>query len=188
MNIFFLDADPAIAAHYYCDQHIGKIRVEICQLLSSAFYNNDNILILERENGNFINGGDIFYKIYKKSHYNHPMAKWVRRGYLNWAWAFLHLRELQKIWLSASKNGTITEDIIFNLSECFKFLSFEETGFTKIPLCIYEELKNKYGIFGNIDDAVIAYRDYYNHKKFKNGLPTFKINGQPEWYKNINDS
>ena len=38
VNIFFLDKDPSKCAKYYCDKHVNKIMIEICQILSQIHY------------------------------------------------------------------------------------------------------------------------------------------------------
>ena len=36
MNIFFLDENPVLAAHYHCDKHVPKMIVEYAQLMCTA--------------------------------------------------------------------------------------------------------------------------------------------------------
>lgn len=64
MNIFVLDADPTVAATMLCDQHVGKMLLEACQLLCNC---HDAAP-------------------YKRTHYNHPCSVWVRADPANYAW------------------------------------------------------------------------------------------------------
>ena len=43
VNFFFLDKNPKLNAQYYCDKHVNKIMIEICQLLSNVLHNNTNL-------------------------------------------------------------------------------------------------------------------------------------------------
>ena len=56
MNIFRLDDDPAVAAYFHCDKHVGKMLIESCQMLAAAQH---------------LLGGTASYKL---THQNHPKA------------------------------------------------------------------------------------------------------------------
>ena len=43
VNFFFLDKNPKLNAQFYCDKHVNKIMIEICQLLSNVLHNNTNL-------------------------------------------------------------------------------------------------------------------------------------------------
>lgn len=68
MNIFALDNDPALAARYLCDQHLGKMLLESAQLLCGPHANAP----------------------YKRTHYKHPCAVWVRECDENYNWLLNH--------------------------------------------------------------------------------------------------
>ena len=38
MNIFFLSMNPEELAYMYCDQHVIKILLEICQMMYTAWF------------------------------------------------------------------------------------------------------------------------------------------------------
>ena len=61
MNIFILDNDSQKCVEYHCDKHVVKMILEYCQLLSTACH----------VHGIAVDG------IYKKTHDNHPCAKWL---------------------------------------------------------------------------------------------------------------
>lgn len=68
MNIFVLDTDPAVAATLLCDQHVGKMLLEACQLLCNC---HDAAP-------------------YKRTHFNHPCSVWVRQSTGNYRWLAKH--------------------------------------------------------------------------------------------------
>lgn len=68
MNILALDYDPAKAAQALCDQHVGKILLEACQLLCNCHIEAP----------------------YKRTHYNHPCSVWVRASLHNYLWLRKH--------------------------------------------------------------------------------------------------
>lgn len=61
MNIFILDTDVIKCAQSHCDKHVIKMILEYSQLLSTACH----------VHGIATDG------MYKKTHINHPCAKWV---------------------------------------------------------------------------------------------------------------
>ena len=60
MNIFYVNADPIVAAQELCDDHIRKMQIESAQMLCTAHW---------------ANGGEAPYK---RAHLNHPTTKWTR--------------------------------------------------------------------------------------------------------------
>ena len=44
VNFFYLDKDPLLTAEYYCDKHVNKILVEICQILCNVIHNNTDLI------------------------------------------------------------------------------------------------------------------------------------------------
>lgn len=74
VNIFVLgdNASPITSAQYQCDKHIPKMTLETAQLLSGVWDDGP----------------------YKRSHYNHPCAVWVRTSPANYEWTIEHGRAL----------------------------------------------------------------------------------------------
>ena len=62
MNIFFLSKDPVEAARVQCDQHVVKMILETAQMLSTVAHQHKYLGVTG---------------IYKPTHANHPMTKWV---------------------------------------------------------------------------------------------------------------
>lgn len=80
MNIFFLHTNPRKCARWHCDKHVVKMLLETCQLLYTCHWIIDGKLGLAP----FRKGTDV--RGYKKSHWNHPCAKWVRSSAFCYAW------------------------------------------------------------------------------------------------------
>ena len=75
MNIFFLALCVRQCARDHVDAHVIKMILELTQLLSTAWH------MLDQENAaNHLESG----LIYRKTHYNHPCAKWVREHINNY--------------------------------------------------------------------------------------------------------
>lgn len=76
MNIFFLATDPETCARFYCDKHVIKIILEICQMLWTAWHESGEIPLPPDH-----------ITIYKATHKNHPMSVWVRSSPSNYKFA-----------------------------------------------------------------------------------------------------
>lgn len=72
MNIFVLSLDPRECAEWHVDRHVIKMILEYCQLLCTAHH------VLDPD--------DSHESLYKKTHVNHPCAKWVRESLQNYMW------------------------------------------------------------------------------------------------------
>ena len=178
MNIFFLHSNPQKAALLYCDEHLGKIRLEASQMLSTAYHLSKHINVEEKNALWFVNN----YRIYNKAFVNHPTSVWVRLTQDNFNWCFEHLKALQKIWLSAGCNGDITTIMIASFGATSSLLRLP-IGLSNVPLAMYDSVKQKYKPKEPMPVAVRAYREYMCAKVFKNDKrPTWTINQQPEWY------
>ena len=68
MNIFALDVNPVKAAQALCDQHVGKLLLESCQLLCNCHAEAP----------------------YKRTHYNHPCSVWARASLHDYLWLRKH--------------------------------------------------------------------------------------------------
>lgn len=155
MNIFILDEDPIDAAVMLCDKHVPKMILESAQLLCSPF-----------EPG---------MAPYRRTHYNHPCAIWVRSSSANYEWLLNHACALaDEYWKRYDKRRHKSESV---LDWCFenelkiKFPSIELTPFAQ---CMPEQYKVP-------GDAVQAYRNYYIGEKarFAKWERGTKV---PEWW------
>merc|ERR1711991_1117950 len=78
MNLFFLHLLTNICAQSHFDKHVLKMILEVAQLLSTAHHMlapAAAAVHLEQK------------RIYRKTHHNHPCARWVRSHKANYVWA-----------------------------------------------------------------------------------------------------
>jgi hypothetical protein len=163
MNIFVLDYNIQKCPTFYVDSHINAQIKEGAQMLSVAFWANDE------EHAKSLNEKGI---IYKKSHYNHPCTKWVRKSLENW----LYLRELiiytheERLYRFPNREPHKS----FLLSKSMPVPDFlPNIARTPFALAMPDECKS--------DDPVQSYRDYYN--KHKRHLFVWKNRETPYWIK-----
>jgi putative FmdB family regulatory protein len=143
MNIFVLDLDPVAAAQYHLDVHVVKMILELGQMLSTAHRILDNIPPEQ----------DI---LYKKTHFNHPCAKWVRENSANYFWAFDHFLALgEEYTFRYNKTHKSINDLRKRLAVLPKSISISSAK-TKFALAMPEEYKS--------DNPVDSYRKYYQFK------------------------
>lgn len=153
MNIFALDENPYVAARFHTDKHVVKMILETAQLLSTAHH------ILG-------SGND---RIYKKTHTNHPCAKWVRDSASNYLWTYqLFLALLQEFEYRYDKQH-LSARLIDDLARLPA--NIKHVGSTPFAQAMPDEFKS--------DDGVTAYRNYYNGAKRhlfgwkKRNIPSF---------------
>lgn len=168
MNIFYLDENPELAAQYQCDKHVVKMVLETAQLLSAAHRvldgDNSGILPDYRE--------EILYKL---THKNHPCTIWTRQSYRNYIWLAAHgyalCKEYTRRYGKVHKTqGCISELIDYHPDNIYD-LPFEQP-----PQCMPDYLKVP-------DNAVQAYRNYYNYEKSRFAL--WKYTEKPSWFKKL---
>jgi len=73
MNIFFLHLNPKTNARLYINKHCVKIILECTQMLYTALWKNNDTSDWISQHEQYLGSNP-----YKATHYNHPMAKWVR--------------------------------------------------------------------------------------------------------------
>ena len=143
MNIFVLDEKPTVAARYHLDVHVNKMILETAQLLSTAHRLLDDIPADQ----------DI---LYKKTHFNHPCAKWVRENSANYYWAFDLFLSLCNEYTYRYGKIHKTDDILSNR------LSFPPQAIpisdelTPFALAMPDQFRS--------EDAVESYQAYYQFK------------------------
>lgn len=92
MNIFFLSIYIKRCARYHFDKHM-KMILELCQLLCTAWHMLD-----ENEANKLCNPDHGDPLIYKKTHFNHPCAIWVRAHINNYKYIVRLGLELCNEW------------------------------------------------------------------------------------------
>lgn len=151
MNIFILDTDPVIAAGYQCDKHVVKMLLESTQLLMNCHESAP----------------------YKKAHYNHPCAKWVRENSSNYKWLEKHADALaQEYFIRYNRVHACSAHLEWMKNQN---LSLKHEDLTKFQICMPDVYKID-------DDPVLSYRNYYN--KDKSRFAKWKNGNIPFWFVN----
>lgn len=155
MNIFVLDKDPILAAQYQCNAHVVKMILETAQLLCSIFPEGT--------------------APYKRTHYNHPCAKWARESWANYYWLYKHGMGLSYEYTVRYGKQHKSTDIIIWCWEHIDFKLFErieEHDPITFPKCMPDEYK--------VDDVVQSYRNYY--KGAKKDIARWTKRNPPDWW------
>jgi len=158
MNIFALHRDPKIAAQMHCDKHVVKMILETAQLLCVAHH------VLNPE-------GD-YSELYKKTHVNHPSAKWVRENSANYKWAY-------QLFVELLNEYTYRYGKIHKTSRLVSVLqnppaSINESAQTEFPQAMPDQYKT--------EDSIVAYRNYYNGAKAS--FAKWTKRKKPNWFIN----
>ncbi|MWV39747.1 hypothetical protein [Natrialba sp. INN-245] len=156
MNVFWLDEDPRLAAHYHCDQHVNKLLLEAAQVLCTA----------ARENGS---GADF---LYQSTHVDHPVTRWATESRANWLQLCDHAEALNAEFVERYEK---TEDhaswtVIDRIDP--DEIAFPSEGPTPRPQAMPEEYRNP-------DDTVAAYRAYYAGEKAE--WAEWRYTDEPPW-------
>lgn len=140
MNIFMLSLDPAEAARLHCDKHVVKMILETCQLLYTAHW---------------MAGTPMPENAYRKTHPNHPSAKWARESAANYRWLCrLGLELCEEYTYRYSKHHKCEEHLVWL---CMRIPSGLPEEWTPPKPAMPDEYKNQ--------DPVVAYRTYYVRAK-----------------------
>ena len=137
MNIFVIDKDPVIAAQNLCDKHVVKMIIESAQMLCAPFEKGE--------------------APYKRSHYNHPCTKWVRESQANYEWLLTHAYALCDEYSSRYNKIHKSLKTIDWCNNHYYRLNLSDIGLTSFVQAMPDEYKS--------DNAMQAYRDYYNGEK-----------------------
>lgn len=138
MNIFFLHFNPKKCAKYHVDRHVVKMILEYAQLLCTAIWLTCSEAKLKNNS-----------PAYKKTHENHPSAKWVRKSKSNWLWLHKLSLKLCKEYTHRYGKTHKTESVLRNL-QC---PPLPDKKFTDPPQAMPDEFKDQ--------DTITAYRNYY---------------------------
>ena len=140
MNIFFLSLDPADAARLHCDKHVVKMILETAQLLYTAHW---------------MCGTSMPENAYRKTHPNHPSAKWARESAANYRWLCrLGLELCEEYTFRYGKHHKTEEHLVWL---CMHIPQGLPEPWTPPKLAMPDECKQ--------DDPVAAYRQYYIRAK-----------------------
>ena len=161
VNLFYLDKNPYKCATYYCDKHVNKIMIEICQILNQINY--------------YQIGNDAPYKFTKTISINLAPFKWASKSKNNYLYC-LKLAEglLNEYKFRFRKNNHKCEKIIKwlydNIPSNFKYKNRTPFLFT-----------NNYKIYDKtFTNKVLASRVMYID--FKCSSDKWTKREKPEWF------
>ena len=162
MNIFFLDKDPEIAVSALTNQHVVKMVLETGQLLSTAHRVLDGVHTIgtnrvgHKKQIWFFRDEEKEKLIYKPTHFNHPIAKWVRKSKQNYMWTYNYFTAIAKEFeLRFNKKHKTYEKLKDILKEPPK--NIDNIGFTPIVPAVPSKYIGK--------NVIETYRAYYEGEK-----------------------
>ena len=169
MNIFVVDKDPRVAARSLCDQHVVKMLIENCQMLSA---------VLDVTYSDKYRGGDgdphvtLGLANYPKSVRKHPCTLWLMESINNVKWLIAHHREMiMEYTRRYGKNHKY---------EGTPMIYEAQLKYTDLPAVKGTPFVNANTNFKHIEDTVEAYRTCYNIEKSK--FARWKYCEPPKWY------
>lgn len=163
MNIFFLAATPSEIADMYCDQHVVKIILEICQMLYTAwFFSGESHVVADC--APFNKSGTA--RGYRPAHKGHPMTMWVASSRANYIFAAdialalakeyterygkIHSCQVHAEWLK----GNLPSHFELRKSPKAYYATRDvPSGLTPVPECMPDEYKTP--------SIIDAYQMYY---------------------------
>ena len=157
-NIFILDTDVGANARSHCDKHVVKMILESAQMLCTIA----NELGVDSP--------------YKSTHKHHPSTKWAAASKDNYKWLYelmLALNEEFMYRFGHSKNHLSVDKFLSGVSMADVLSKLSDDGLTPFAQAMPDEYKN--------DDAVKAYRDYYENAK--KDILKYTKRSTPYWLK-----
>ena len=155
MNIFILDENIQTCAQMHNDRHVVKMIVETAQLLSTVHH---------------VTGSAQSY-MYRRTHVNHPCAKWARQSVQNYMWLCqLGLAVCQEYTHRYQKIHKTQQRLVLLINDV---PNLPNRGLTPWALAMPEYCKIS-------DDVVMAYRNYYIQEK--QHLAKWKHRDMPAWF------
>jgi hypothetical protein len=153
MNIFILSKDPHLAAQMQCDKHVVKMVLETAQLLCSAFPQGT--------------------APYKRSHYNHPSATWIRESKQNYEWLITHGLALCDEYQFRYGKTHKSKEVILWCQKHYAKLKLPNIGLTAFKQVVKDNCLSP--------NAVSAYRKYYLQEK--RAIAKWTKRAPPRWWK-----
>lgn len=151
MNIFILDYDIKLCAKSMVDSHIVKMITEHAQMMSTVVRQN---------------GVDIGYK---ETHSKHPCTLWAGKSLTNWLYLRTLTEEMHKEW--QYRYDHIKNHKAWDVITTLPVPNIPDIGLTPFAQAMPDQYMQ--------EDAVQAYRDYYNGDK--SHLFKWKKRSTPEW-------
>lgn len=166
MNIFILDTDIEKSVQYHYDTHVRKILLEMAQVLCTV----------QRLHGNT---NEI---LYKATHINHPIVKWVNSCINNYQYTYLYFlylgREYQYRFNKVHKSYKLFKDILGVYPD---MVGMNETSFYSNYPCVMDDIYKIHFKPQSLEDVIDNYRNYYNTGK--KHLLKYTLREKPYWLK-----
>tara|TARA_B110000967_G_C18882477_1_gene561895 strand:+ start:211 stop:1038 length:828 start_codon:yes stop_codon:yes gene_type:complete len=161
VNFFYLDKDPKKCAEYYCNKHVNKIMIEICQLLCNVIYYKTRLK-----------------PPYKKSNNIHPTLapfRWAEKSLGNYKY-LIELAEnlLNEFKFRFNRDEHKSEKVIIWLKNHIP-KNFKHKRRTKLLYTNNISLYHKY-----YNNDIECFRFIYVSYKCKNDKWTKRL--KPEWF------
>lgn len=165
MNLFILSKNPQKCAEYMMDRHVVKIILEAVQMLCVC----KRILDTVSESENNL--------LYKTTHVNHPVSKWVRESFDNWLWTIELIEAMHNEWKFRYNHDSKKTHKSFLIAMYLKdnpppLENFTCKGLTEFALAMPNIYKKPC--------PVESYRLYYAGEK--QNIATYTRRQVPEWF------
>ena len=153
MNMFYLASTHITNARYHVDAHVGKIILEVAQMMCIPYH---------------LQGIGVPYK---KSHENHPTSKWVRESWENYIWTGLYASALHdEFQYRRNKKHKSYEVVKWCIDNIHK-LKFDKIESTPFALAMPEQYRTSC--------PIESYRNYYRNEK--SHLFKWTNRERPDW-------
>lgn len=162
-------------ARCYYDTHVNKIILEIAQMLSTVIRLMEPYIIITD-----VDNATTCSRLYKSTHANHPMTKWVGKSRENFEWAVSLAHALNDEWVYRYGHGNrihASIPIIDYAHRLSKTLVFPMSSFTIPPACVPD---NYIKDATTVEGVVESYRSAYIHDK--GHLASWRNRDKPSWY------
>lgn len=160
MNIFHISDNPVQAAKWQVNSHVIKQILEQCQMLCTMYH---------------LQGIDAPYR---KTHENHPTAKWVRASYDNFLWTIEHAYATATEYTERYGRRHKSEDVLDWCENNSWQLGFDSNDLQPFAIAIGEDKICRTLPEFESFSVVEKYRSYYIHDK--KHLHQWKQN-KPDW-------
>jgi hypothetical protein len=154
MNIFVLDREPKVAAHYHADQHVVKMAIEYAQILSTVIHLTESTISTD---------------LYKPTHVKHPCVLWATKSLCHWRWLWLLGHHVGNEY--TRRYGKIHKST--RILRCLPIPNkLKDKGWVEDqPQAMPDEYKD--------DNVVLAYRNYYKYDKSR--FARWSHSQKPSW-------
>ena len=139
MNIFYVHADPIVAAQQLADDHIRKMQIESAQMCCTTHW----------ESGS--------EAPYKRAHKNHPSTIWVRQSIQHYDWLVEHGLEICREFELRYGKLHATQKVLEWCKD--NKPNIPDNGFVAPPKCMPDEFK--------VEDTIESYKNFYINDKVK---------------------